>query len=56
MPEQGHIEVDDQADADTCHTQIGHRLRNVNWMDIFDGLDLQNQPLFDENVDPLMAQ
>ena len=55
LPKDRHVEVDDESDPGAGQAQVGHRLRQVNRMQSLNRLHLDDKSVFDEDVDPVVA-
>jgi hypothetical protein len=49
----GVVEVEDQAGAAAAYAEIGQQLGLMNQEDPVDGLDLDDQPVFDDEIEPV---
>jgi hypothetical protein len=49
------MEVDEKASLDSGQAQVGDHLRFMHRQQAFDGLDLQNETVFDEEVEAVPA-
>ena len=49
------VEIDDQTDPRVRHSQVRDHLRDVDWLESFDTLDLHDDSLFDDQVRPMLA-
>lgn len=56
VPQERNVEIDDQPKTQTCNSKITDCLRDVNWMDVINRFDFQNEPPFNDKVDPLITE
>jgi hypothetical protein len=45
-----NIKVDQKTSRCSPEVHVGHQLRAMNWQEFFDGLDLNNQSVFDQQI------
>lgn len=43
-------EIDEESEADVCQSKVGQQLLLVDWSNAFDGFQLQQEPIFDDDV------
>ena len=54
--QQGHIEVDQQSDVAVRQLQIGEQLGGMERVQVFDYLDLDDESLIDQDVQPVATR